>query len=74
MPKFVQNGQRVPRTGVLELIITAEGVVERATLTQSMNAGFDHLVLDATKNWKYQPATLDGHPVRYRKTIRINFQ
>jgi TonB family protein len=74
MPKWVAPGQPLPHSGSLEVIVTADGVVERATLTQSMTPTFDHLVLDATKNWKYQPATLDGHPVRYRKQIRINFQ
>jgi hypothetical protein len=74
MPRWTTQGQPLPRGGALELIITAEGVVERATLTQGMTPSFDHQLLEATKNWKYQPATLDGHPVRYRKLIRINFQ
>ena len=74
MPRWVTQGQPLPRGGALELIIAAEGVVERATLTQGMSPTFDHQLLEATKNWKYQPATLDGHPVRYRKLIRINFQ
>jgi hypothetical protein len=74
MPRWVPQGQPLPRGGALELIIAAEGVVERATLTQGMSPTFDHQLLEATKNWKYQPATLDGQPVRYRKLIRINFQ
>jgi TonB family protein len=74
MPRWVLQGQPIPRSGSLELIITADGVVERATLKQSMNPTFDHAVLEATKNWKYQPASIDGHNVRYRKLIRINFQ
>lgn len=74
MPRWQAQGQPLPRGGALELIITAEGVVERATLTQGMSPTFDHQLLEATRNWKYQPATLDGHPVRYRKLIRINFQ
>lgn len=74
MPRWLAQGQPLPRGGALELIVTADGVVERATLTQGMSPTFDHQLLEATKNWKYQPATLDGHPVRYRKLIRINFQ
>jgi TonB family protein len=74
MPRWVAQGQPLPRSGTLEIIVTAEGVVERATLRQSMSPSFDRLVLDATKYWKYQPALLDGHAVRYRKQIRITFQ
>jgi hypothetical protein len=26
----------------------------------------------AARDWRYQPATLNGQPVRYRKLIQIN--
>lgn len=75
LPRWSQSGMPLPRvTGLLDVIIAKSGVVERATLTQSIAAAFDRQVLDATKNWTYQPATLDGQPVRFRKTIRITFQ
>ena len=73
MPRWALQGRPL-RPGTLELIISAEGVVERATLTQAMSPAFDHLLLEATRNWKYQPAQADGRPVRYRKMIRITFQ
>ena len=34
---------------------------------------FDRQVLDATKNWRYQPAHVNGQPVRFKKTIKITF-
>jgi tetratricopeptide (TPR) repeat protein len=74
MPRWALQGHPLPRPGSLELVISAEGVVERATLTQAMSPAFDHLLLEATRNWKYQPAQADGRPVRYRKMIRITFQ
>jgi outer membrane biosynthesis protein TonB len=39
-----------------------------------MSPFYDHQLLEATRNWKYEPARLDGRPVRYRKAIRITFQ
>ena len=46
----------------------------RATLTQAIAGFFDRQVLDATKNWRYQPANVNGQPVRFKKTIKITFQ
>ena len=62
------------RDGILELTIGVDGRIERATLTQGMAPSFDHFLLEATRNWRYQPARVDGRPVRYRKAIRITFQ
>ena len=74
LPRWIEDGRPRPRDGMLEVVISAAGVIERATLTQAMSPFFDRQVLEATKNWKYDPARLDGHAVRYRKTIRVSFQ
>lgn len=75
LPRWSHPSAPLPRTpALLEVVIAKSGVIERATLTQPVAAAFDRQVLDATKNWKYQPAQLDGQPVRFRKTIRITFQ
>lgn len=75
LPRWSSSSAPLPRvTGLLEIIITKSGVIERATLVQPIALGFDRQVLDATKYWRYQPAQLNGQPVRFRKTIKITFQ
>lgn len=74
LPPWIDRGRPLPRNGTLEIVVTATGVVERATLSQAMSPMFDRQVLEATKNWRYLPAVLDGHQVRYRKVIHITFQ
>lgn len=75
LPRWSSSARPLPRmVGLLEIVIAKSGVVERATLTQPIAAAFDRQVLDATKNWRYQPAQVDGHPVRFRKVIKITFQ
>jgi Gram-negative bacterial TonB protein C-terminal/Tetratrico peptide repeat len=75
LPRWTSTSLPVPRsTGTLEVIITKEGVIERATLTQPIAAFFDRQVLESTKNWRYRPATLNGQPVRFKKSIKISFQ
>lgn len=74
LPRWSTGTASQPRvTGILEIIIAKSGVVERATLTRPMAIFFDRKVLAATKNWRYQPAHVNGQPVRFRKTIKITF-
>ena len=56
------------------MIISKTGMIERATIAQRMVTFYDRQVLDASKNWRYKPAQLDGRPVRYKKQIRVTFQ
>ncbi len=62
------------RAGVLELMIDETGRVEEAKFTSPIHPVYDGMVTSAAKGWKYQPATADGKPIKYRKTIRIAVQ
>ena len=71
LPPF--PGQSViPRTGKLEVVIDESGLVESAIMTGSITQNYDLLALAATKAWRYKPATLNGVPVKFRKTVHIN--
>jgi TonB family protein len=64
----------IPRNGKLELVIDESGVVESAVMTSSVNANYDAMVLTATRGWRYKPATLNGVPVKFRKTVQITIK
>lgn len=74
MPHWIKAGVALPGPGAVEITVSKSGAVERATIVQRMVSSYDRQVLDATKNWRYQPAQLDGRPVRFKKQIRITFQ
>jgi TonB family protein len=74
MPRWIKGALALRRPGAVEITVSKTGVVERATIVQSMVSSYDRQVLDATKNWRYQPAQLDGRAVRFKKQIRITFQ
>ena len=61
-------------TGALEIVINERGLVEAATMRQSVHPSYDRLAVDATRNWRYKPATLDGEPVKFRKLISITIK
>ena len=56
---------------LMDVIIGTDGSVESATMGGQPNPAYDRLVLQAAKTWQYQPATLNGTPVKYRKRIQL---
>jgi TonB family protein len=59
------------KSGVLELVIDRSGNVESAMMRVSVNAQYDRMATAAAKNWQYQPATVDGAPVKFVKRIQV---
>jgi TonB family protein len=62
------------REGVLEVIVNEFGDVESATMRSPITPRYDSTLLAAAKTWKYQPATLNGRPVRFRKFINVSIK
>jgi TonB family protein len=57
--------------GVIEVVIDEGGLVESATMRESVTDSYDRQALNATRRWRYEPATVDGVPVKFRKVIQI---
>ncbi len=56
---------------VVELIVSATGAVESATVRQSPDAAFGAVVARAVMDWRYRPASRAGKPVRYRIMTKV---
>jgi hypothetical protein len=59
------------KSGVLELVIDPNGNVESAMMRVPVNAQYDRMTTTAAKSWQYQPATVDGTPVKFVKRIQV---
>jgi TonB family protein len=57
--------------GLLEVVINETGDVTSATLAKSIHAVYDRPLAEMARSWKFQPATKDGAPVKYRMMIEI---
>jgi TonB family protein len=57
--------------GLVEIVIDERGRVESAEMRRSIAAGFDEQIVEATKEWRFQPATRNGQPVKYRRFYEI---
>jgi TonB family protein len=58
--------------GVIEIVIDEQGRVTFVSIRESVHPIFDSELMTMGREWRYQPATLQGKPVRYRKMIQIN--
>jgi len=59
-------------TLLMDVVIDVTGEVESAVIATPPNPAYDKLVLGAARSWQYQPATLNGKPVKFRKRIQIS--
>lgn len=74
-----QEVPRVPSTiashtrdrGLLEIVIDEQGRVVGITLRSSVHPVYDPLLMAAARQWRYQPATVAGVPVKFRKLVQI---
>jgi TonB family protein len=69
-PDIARFGQT--RVGILEITIDETGKVESANFTQGIHPVYDNQVLTASRSWRYQPATSEGVPVKFKKTIKVS--
>lgn len=73
MPRFTPVMKLQARErGVVEIVIDEQGRVTFVTVRESVHPLFDSELMSMAREWRYQPATLLGKPVRYRKMIQIN--
>lgn len=57
--------------GLLEIVIDEQGRVTFMALRVGIHPQYDPMLLQAARDWRYQPATVYGQPVKFRKLIRI---
>ena len=73
MPLWLGMSEFLPRggRGRIRIIVDDQGGVEEARIVEPVHTVYDALLLSAARTWKYEPATLDGKPVRYMKVIEV---
>lgn len=60
------------KTGVIEITIDPSGNVESALMRVPVNPQYDRMATAAAKTWQFQPATLEGMPVKFVKRIQVS--
>jgi TonB family protein len=58
---------------IVEVTIDAQGNVVETRLVQAIGHGIDEKIVAALRQWRYQPATLDGVPVASKHDVHFHF-
>lgn len=75
-PRVPQSTIRVRAEGtvVVEVTIDPRGNVSDARIVKPVFPSYDAAALRAAKQWKFQPATINGEPVESRMTLQFAFK
>src|SRR5215472_14368979 len=75
-PKYSKDAQQNKIQGVvvLWLLVGADGKPSDIKVSRSIGHGLDQEAIDAVKQWKFQPATLNGQPVPVMINVEVNFR
>jgi hypothetical protein len=59
-------------SGIVDVLIGADGTVQSARMVKSIHPLYDTLLLAAASHWTYRPAMKGSVPVAYTKRLAIN--
>jgi protein TonB len=74
-PEFSEEARKAKYQGVctLGLIVGADGRPSNIRVLSSLGMGLDEKAIEAVRNWKFEPAMKDGHPVRVEIAVEVDF-
>ena len=70
----IARRSRLEGVVVLEAVITKTGAVEEVKILRPLHPVLDQAALNAVKQWKYEPAVLNGRPVKVYFTVTVTFR
>lgn len=75
-PLFPEEARKARVAGIviLEAIIDREGNVKDAYVLKPLPFGLSEAAVDAVKQWKFRPGTLNGQPVDVVFNLTVNFR
>lgn len=74
-PDFTEQARAANLQGtvVLQLIVDANGNPQNIRVTQSLGMGLDQKAVEAARQYKFKPATYQGHPVAVQIIVDVAF-
>jgi periplasmic protein TonB len=74
-PEFSEEARKAKFQGVctLGLVVGVDGRASNIRVLSSLGMGLDEKAIEAVKNWKFEPAMKDGHPVPVEIALEVDF-
>lgn len=73
-PEGIAKEDRKQGKVVVKAVIDEQGNVAEVDVVESLESVYDQAAMDAIKQWRFKPATLDGEAVPVYYTLTINFR
>lgn len=75
-PTYSEQARKSHREGVvtLSLVVEPDGSTGEVQVLKSVGDGLDEQAVSAVKQWKFEPGTYEGKPVRVRANVEISFR
>jgi TonB family protein len=75
-PQYTNEARRAKYSGsaVLELVVDAQGNPQNVRVVRHLQMGLDEKALEAVRQYRFTPATLEGKPVPVWAHIVVNFK
>jgi len=75
-PEYSDEARKAKLQGIVELGIevNASGQVTNIRVLRSLGLGLDERAMDAVRQWKFRPGTVDGKAVTTRAIVEVNFR
>jgi TonB family protein len=75
-PSYTEEARKARINGIviLEVVIGRDGLVKEVSVLKPLPFGLDQAAVDAVKQWRFKPGTLDGKPVDVIFNLTVNFR
>ncbi len=74
-PQFSPSSKEAFVEGTVKIstVVTREGIPTELKIISGLNAKEDETAVEALKQWRFQPGTKAGQPVKVRVTVEVDF-
>lgn len=75
-PEFPEKLRKKKKAGtvVISFVVNEHGVPQQLQIKSTSDHGFDRVSLDAVRQWRFEPATVDGEPSAVITNTEITFR
>jgi TonB family protein len=75
-PEYTEEARNAKTQGtcILWLIVDDQGRPRDIRIVRGLGFGLDARAVDAVKQWRFQPAMKDGHPVNVQISVEVGFK
>src|SRR5579859_680855 len=75
-PEYTEEARNAKTQGtcILWLIVDDQGNPRDIKVVRGLGHGLDAKAIDAVKQWRFQPALKDGHPVNVQISVEVGFR